>query len=479
MKILGIVPALPKPHYLSRYKIPVVGLPILLTIAKKMGHQTEILMGEVLSINVNDLLTRAERADLIALSCLSATFPQAEYYARLIKSKWPNKLIVIGGPHVTFKPEDGLRCADFVIRYEGEFGFPSLLGAIALGNGFENAPNLSWKNNGRITHNPLKTELPDLDRDSPFPDFDQIVGWKNPPIVAIEASRGCEFGQCEFCCVCKMFPGIRFRDPETVVAEIAKQNPRSIFFPDDNFAADPEHSIAILALMLRKLKRIPPWAAQVRASIGENREWLRLAKRTGCVFLCVGFESRTQASLKEAKKGQSLESVERAIAGFKEEGMLHAVHGAFVVGFDGDDKYAGVESAKWARKTGLGSIQISVLTPLPGTDTCAKLKAQGRILSENPGDLDGTKVTFRPTGMTIEELQRSAVDGLKKFSSPWVITKFFFKAIVRAGRDYLERVANLRPIFRHFHEPAIKIYIRSLAAKIGRKTRRFSAAAKK
>jgi len=477
MKILGVVPSLPKPHYFSKLKIPGVGLLGLLTKARNSGHQVNCLMEEVSPIEPELFRKEVQKADLIAISSLSATHPKAENFARIAK-QLTDKPVVMGGPHVTFKPSEGLKFADFVIRFEGELALPKLLEVLQEKGKLAIVSNLSYRKDGIIINNPISPRLPDLDKDAPFPDFDLIRGWRKPPLVPIETSRGCPYN-CNFCCVHRMFGKPRYRDPESVVEEIKRLNPKYLFFCDDHFASDPERSKEILNLMLRRLDHIPPWAAQIRIQIGKDKEWLRLAKRTGCKFLCIGLESISNQSLKEGGKGQTLEQIEEYLARFKEMDMLDVVHGSFIVGFDHDDKNTAIKTANWARKIGLTSIQISVLSPLVGTPLRTQLRKEGRLLSENAGDLDGLKATFLPAQMTPEQLQESAFAGMKKFSSPSTIVLFYLRGIASFLRSYFSSLINIQLFQKHLRRANVRFYLHWIVKKIERRSRAFMAQLKK
>src|SRR5882672_177872 len=87
-------------------------------------------MGEVLS------------ADLVAISAITSTAPQSYRLADTVREA--GGIAVLGGTHVSFLPEEGMRHADFVVRGEGEFAFQELVDAIQAGEGFEKIQNLSY-----------------------------------------------------------------------------------------------------------------------------------------------------------------------------------------------------------------------------------------------------------------------------------------------------------------------------------------------
>jgi len=474
MRIIGIEPALPKPHYLSNLHLIRVGLPGILTYMRNLGHQVKLFMEEVRDIKEEELRKEAKKADLIAISTLSSTYPRGLELARIVKEE-TNSPVVMGGPHVSLA-RDRLEAlfggVDYILRFEGEATFPKLVKAIENKEEMSEIENLVYLENGFVRENPIFRQTINLDN-YPFPDFSLIEGWRNSYTFPIETSRGCPY-RCTFCCVHKMFPKMRFRSPESVVEEIKRVGPKSVFFVDDNFAIDMERSKKILSLMLQKLDKVPRWAAQVRASVAKDEEWLRLAKRTRCQFLCIGLESSSSDTLKEMRKNQTLEEIEKYLSLFRTNKMIRVVHGSFVVGFDTDDKQTAERTASWARKQDIRSVQIWVLTPLPGTKLRENLEKEERLLSLDPRDYDGTKATFRPANMSAFELQESVFKGMKKFYSLKSHLLAIFRGIAGITRDYILNISETKDLWReNFKETVINWYGRGIVKSIEKRTKEY------
>lgn len=473
MYILGIEPALPKPHYLSNLHIIRVGLPSLLTDLRNLGHQVKIFMEEIESIKLEDIKEEMKKADLVAISTISATQPRGDYFAELAHREFA-KPVVMGGSHVSFcQPEEALKFADYVIRFEGEISLPLLVESLEGKRGLNSVPNLLYRNEaGEIVQNPISPGPPDLNNYS-FVDYSLISGWKKSYVTSIETSRGCPY-RCIFCCVPMVFPKVKFREIESVVEEIKKWDPEFLFFPDDNFVIDPERSKNLLSLMLKKLDRIPRWGAQIRISIGKDKEWLRLAKRTNGSFFCVGLESINSGSLKEMDKRQTLEEIRECLSGFKEAGLLKALHGSFAVGFDSDTKETALMTADLARKEEIPSIQIWVLTPLIGTKLYSTLKEQGRLLSYEPGDCDGTKALFLPAQMTFKELQESVFAGMKRFYSVKNRLMAVGQGIKDLSQHYIHNLMDTRAVWQeNFREAILKWYGRNMIKSIEKRAKQY------
>ncbi len=78
--------------------------------------------------------------------------------------------VLMGGPHVTFLPEEALEHSDFIIRGEGERPLEAFIDAWEGNRNFDAVPNLSRLKDGRVVHNPMLPLDKDLDA-IPHTDF--------------------------------------------------------------------------------------------------------------------------------------------------------------------------------------------------------------------------------------------------------------------------------------------------------------------
>jgi radical SAM superfamily enzyme YgiQ (UPF0313 family) len=157
-----------------------------------------------------------------------------------------------------------------------------------------------------------------------------------------------------------------------------------------------------------------------------------------------------------------VEDIRQAIRVIHEAG-IH-IHGMFVFGFDGDDWDTVVGTVRFARQMKLTSVQLLILTPLPGSELYARLRAEGRILSFDWSLYDTHHVVYRPVGFTPFELQcaqgyghtrlYALPEGLRKLvTGRWVSAGLSFYAWKinrdwqKGNQSYLrELAADSRPL---------------------------------
>ena len=267
LRIRLIEPAPPSVNILSYGFFPRLGLPLIGATLKAAGHDVRIYCPQAAPIDRDDVAS----ADLVGISTTTSTAPAA--YALADELRAAGLPVILGGPHPTFVPDDALPHADFVARGEGGDGLMlELIEALAGERELESIRGLSFWRDQRPVHNELRERCADLDS-LPAPDLSLIVGaeriWETP----IMTSLGCPF-DCTFCTVTMMFGrAYRFRSPESVIAEIEAKKPRSIFFYDDNFAANKRRLKELLRLMIDR-GLATKWQAQVRTDVARDEELL-------------------------------------------------------------------------------------------------------------------------------------------------------------------------------------------------------------
>jgi radical SAM superfamily enzyme YgiQ (UPF0313 family) len=416
-KVVLIEPKAPGFHVFSKFKLPRLGLPqVGAVLREELGIEVRIYFQEI-SLDWKEVA----EADLVGISTITPTAPVAFRLAQRIKEA-RDVPVVIGGPHVSFLPDEALeKGADFVVRGEGEVTFVELIKNLSAGEPeLGSIDGLSYKDNHGVHHNPDRERIEDL-TSLPWPDLKLIDGFEKIGTIPIMTSRGCPY-DCKFCSVTSMFGRrYRFREVDDVIAELEAQGERiknphqGVFFYDDNFTASPKHTKELLTKMKEK-GLTPQWFAQARVDIVDDRELMELMRETNCRFLFLGLESINPETLKAYRKSQTVADIERAVKVIHEYGIR--VHGMFVLGSDEDDRETIKETVRFAKRSGIDTVQFLVLTPLPGTETYDELCAQGRIFVDDWAKFSGHHVVFHPAKMTPFQLQKwSGLQAMRKFYS--------------------------------------------------------------
>lgn len=388
MKIVLIEPTASEANIYSKLRMPLLGPVYLGTILKGRGHEVAIYNEDIFRPDYSKL-----NADIVGISILTSTAKRGYEIA----SRFPKEKVIIGGIHASLMPKEALEFARQVVVGEGEEVIAdvvdgSIKDAIVYGRAVQ-----------------------DLDK-LPYPDFSLLAGYRTSSLtmpVPVSTSRGCPF-DCTFCSVTKIFGRkYRFRSTENVMQELLSRRANRLFFCDDNFTANPERARQLLKLMLKN--KIRKWACQVRCDAARDEELLTLMTKAGCYMVCVGFESINAKTLQSFQKRQTIGDIINAIRSFRSKKIK--IHGMFVLGGDDDNEKTIWNTLKFAIKQKIDTIQMMILTPLPGTSVYDKLKAQERIFSYDWSLYDGQHVVFKPKLLSAKQLQINIVKAYSKFYS--------------------------------------------------------------
>ena len=398
--------------------LPRLGLPLMGRMLADAGHDVRVYCEMLSPVDLEDCL----RADLVGISSTTATAPDAYRLADTLADA--GVPVVLGGPHVTFQPDEALGHASFVARGEGEATLLQLVDSLERGRPLESVLGLSHVSvQGEPCHNPARPRCTQEEFERlPIPDLTLIDGHERMTTKPIMTQWGCPF-DCEFCGVTAMFSrAVRHRRPDQVIAELAGLEAERVFFHDDNFVVNKTRTIGLLNAMLDS-GNTPRWFAQVRSESAlrslahqeVDSDFLSLMHRAGCHMVMIGIEAITDEGLAEIGKRQRVTMIEQAIRAFHAHHI--AVHGMFVAGLDTDTAGSAERIAAFARRLHIDTFQLMVETPLPGTRLWDRIADEDRLLSDDWSLFDGHHVVMQPAQMTPLELQLGVLRAMRRFYS--------------------------------------------------------------
>lgn len=305
-----------------------------------------------------------EEADLVGITAFTSNINRAYEIAGLYKAKGIK--VIVGGIHGSMLPEEVLQYADSVVIGEVEGIWKQVL------DDFENNRLLPEYRGPHIdlSHFPI-TPRRDLLSDKYL--------WNS-----VQTSRGCPFN-CKFCSVSRYLGReYRQRKAEDVLNELEGIDGDYIVFVDDNLIGNAlENKNRAMDLFQGMIDRSlhKKWWMQASINAADDERVIELAARSGCMFVFIGFETLETKTLKGMRKGVNLkigiENYKQVIAKFHKYGI--GVYGAFVIGNDYESPAYYRELADFLSTSGVDIVQITILTPLPGTDLMEQLQQEGRL----------------------------------------------------------------------------------------------------
>lgn len=385
------------------FKIPPLGL---LNVAAVTPPEVKISLTDenIEPIDFN------KKVDLVGITTMTSAAPRAYEIAQEFRKR--GIPVVLGGPHVSALPQEGLRYADAVVIGEAEGAWERLMDDFIKG-GRENLKKI-YKNE----------KLPDLSK-IPFPRWDILKKDKYIVDKVLHLTRGCPYN-CSFCSVTQLFGRrIRSRPVEKVVDFIKAHKGKGLkgrlfVFLDDNIMGNKKYAKQLFKALI-PLKII--WMSQASVNAAYDEELLKLASESGCKALFIGFESISKGALKEVGKSQNrVDFYKEAIKRFHKYGIF--LHGAFIFGMDDHGEDIFKRTVDFILKTKLDSAQFSILTPLPGTRFHQEVEAEGRIIDRDWSNYDCGHVVFKPKKMSPAQLDAGmAWAYVKTFSLPSIFKR--------------------------------------------------------
>lgn len=420
MKIQIIVVYIPRyKHGHERHFVPpVTGIHLAALTPSK--YEVEVIHQQVNRINYDT------DADVIALSFFSGFAPEAYEIARKMKQR--GKIVVAGGPHVTFNTEEALHYVDAVVVGEVESVWIQLLTDM-------------YSNRLQPVYKGTPTPLDSI----PTPRYDLLPNRFFIKRV-IQATRGCPYS-CSFCSVPALNSGFRMRPIENVLDDIkfnrfSRWHQRKIvWFWDDNLTINRKYIKELLTKMIPQKKW---WLTQASLDIANDTDLLDLMKKSGCIGVFFGIETFNMQSLSDANKRQnSISKYKQAIKQLHKRGI--AVMAGVIAGFDHDTEGSIIEIAENLKLIGIDVPFISILTPFRGVSLYNELEKSNRLLASRGWEYyNGYNVAFKPENMNYNELL-SAHRKLwrRAFSLRAVLKRLFRSAItLRPGAFLLSFFMN-------------------------------------
>lgn len=331
-----------------------------------------------------------EDFDLICMSATNTQAYRAYDLARHFRSRGVHT--VIGGYHCSALPREAAAFFDTVIVGEAEDTFPKFFADFQNGK----ARKFYYSSN-RVDVSTV-----------PLPRYELIPDVTRYERVVLEASRGCP-RHCDYCAINILKGGkLRMKPIDQVLAEIEHvrqfhPNP-VISFADENMLLHRRH----MKDLLTEIKGMNiAWEAFTDMSVAYDEEILQLCYESHCMYLMVGLESLSPASLERQApwKSKKVDEYRWAINRIREHGIAMCL--LFILGFDDDTVDTPQLIADFCAEFPECDGECSLLTPLPGTPFHDRLRREGRLLTEDWGRYNWYTTNYRPAKMTPQELDRA------------------------------------------------------------------------
>jgi radical SAM superfamily enzyme YgiQ (UPF0313 family) len=363
----------------------------LLTLAGMTPEHHDIHYVEIPDLHAEE--GELEEFDLVAISSYSAQIDEAYELAHRYRAR--GIPTVLGGPHATALPNEAQKYCTSVVLGEGEPVWLELL---------EDAENERLK----LIYDARKRDFSLAD--APMPAF-ELLDISKYNRLTVQTSRGCPHN-CEFCAGSRLICSHYKQKPvEKVLAEIDRiceiwQHPFIEFADDNSFVNHAYWKELLPELKKRQIK----WFTETDLSVAEDHELLSMMRDSGCAQVLIGLESPTEEPLRGLEQNANWK--QGRFAGYKDavrtiQSHGITVNGCFITGLDGQTSGVFDDIYEFVRDAELYEVQITILTPFPGTALYERLKKQNRLIEPANWKMCTLfDLNFRPQNMTEEELRK-------------------------------------------------------------------------
>jgi radical SAM superfamily enzyme YgiQ (UPF0313 family) len=365
----------------------------LLTIAALTPDRHEVTYHEIEDVQAADQLPAC---DVAAISTFTARAKDA--YALSERYRRQGTTTVIGGLHATALPHEAKQHFDAVVVGEGEIGWPRLVRDLERGRlrDFYRADGEEFD----LAH-------------APMPRFD-LLGPRVRNRFTVQTQRGCPW-RCDFCASSiQLTSRYKLKPPAMVAAEIESilglyANP-FIEFADDNTFVDKRRSRALMEAVGETGVK---WFTETDVSVAEDPSLVEMMHEAGCQEVLIGFETPTTSGIDGVELRRNWKATQHdkylsAIDRIQSAGI--AVNACFVLGLDGDGPEVFESVRRFVAQSQPFDVQITVLTPFPGSASYERLHREGRIIEEGAWERCSLfDVNIRPQQLTAHQLEEGFV----------------------------------------------------------------------
>lgn len=397
-------------------------------------YETRLVDAPAWNWNKDDVIVdiRKFKPDLVVIDTSFPSLNNDIKVAEAIKQSHHAKVVLVGPTASQFSEEIlQSKGIDIVARFEYDFTIREVAQAIDKNEAFAYIRGISYKDNGKIVHNPNREFADSLELDKiPFVSQvykrylnvkDYFLGSALCPEVQIFTGRGCPYHLCTFCSwpPTLMGGGYRVRSISNVLDELEwiqdnLPEVNEVVMEDDTFAFNKKMVMEFCQEYKTRGLNVT-WSGNARATL--DYETMKKMKDSNCRLLIVGYESGNDEILKNVKKGITVKQIKQFARYARKAGLL--VHGDFIVGLPGETKETILETRRLIKEVKPDILQVSVASPFPGTEFYEWARTNGYLLTDDPNeyldDQGHQKSIISYPSLSAEEITKTVDEILKSY----------------------------------------------------------------
>lgn len=360
--------------------------------------------------------------DVVAVSMITATAPDAQEVARAAKALNPAIITIAGGIHASNMYEEVLAAGgiDYVVIGEGEETLPELVAAVTGGGDPASVAGVAFRSGGRTRTTAPRPLLTALDH---RPMAWDLLDWEDytyhilpgSRLGAVATSRGCPH-RCRFCSQHVFYQGEwRARSPEDVVREVEElvraHGVDVVLFTDDYPTPDQGRWLSLLDLLRRRVPGIRLLMETRAEDIIRDRDFLGLYREAGIIHIYIGTEATSQSTLDHLGKEQTIAESRRAIALCREHGIITET--SMILGLPEDTPESIERTIEQAIDMDPDFAHFLAIAPWPYAAIYPELAPYVAVGDYRRYNL--VDAVVKPAAMSLDEVERAIVEGYRRF----------------------------------------------------------------
>jgi anaerobic magnesium-protoporphyrin IX monomethyl ester cyclase len=434
---------------------PPTGLALLAAVCREKKYSVAIIDAPAVGMNSEQVLDKILelKPKYIGITAVTISIFNAIAIAKLLREKYPQGKIILGGAHITAAPDETVErfgmFFDIAVLGEGELTIIDLLDALKKKRPLSDVKGIAYpdKTGKKLIFTPPREFIEELDS-LPFPAYDllpDLAKYYSPPAHTVKkfpaallvTSRGCP-GICTFCDNKVFGRVLRCHSADYVIKLILHLQKtygiREIQFRDDNFLVFRKRTIELCEKIIRKKIDIT-WSCAGRVDM-INPETLALMKKAGCWQIWYGIESGSDKVLAAIKKNTNQEKIARAVIDTKKAGISPG--GFFMIGMPTETEEDIKKTINVLLKLPLDDFHISHLAPFPGSEIYFSASQYG-YFDNDWKKMSGWKTIFVPRGLSKKKLT---------YYSNYAFRRFYFRP--RIIWNYIVKIRSWRHLKVYF-----------------------------
>lgn len=387
-----------------------IGLMYIASYIRKHGHEVIIVDSKY-----DDIFAKIKEfhPEIIGIGAMTVMAPEAIHLARLIR-KGTDALIVFGGVHFTFLPDDAKDIADIIVKGEGEKTFCQLCDRVPL----RHIPGIMYKERGEWIDNGQYEFIENLD-ELPIPAYDLIdITRYNDELVtgekafSIMAGRGCPYN-CLFCASPKLWRRrMRSHSINYVIKHIQflvdTYDIHCLRIMDDTFTVD-KRRVMLFCDAIEKAKIHLKMACLTNVLNADYEMFVRM-KAVGFDFVAFGIESANKTVLANVNKaGNTEKNTRSAVDAAHRAGLRTEL--LFMVGNIGETDASLDESVQFSKELNGDKVYFQYATPFPGSEFYDVADQYGVVKDRDWSKWNHKEIHYVPFGVSEEAMKKAVREG--------------------------------------------------------------------